>query len=143
MRNILVFGILFMLLSVYGYAQDYPLLIKPGETKTLTADSQALFVLQKSQMLAYQDSVNELDFARRKIELLNSENLLRSEKEQIYIRDTVIYSNLYHHYYSLWDSTDHKLEATEIKLAKVQHNKWNLGLSGMLIGVIATLLIVK
>ncbi len=124
-------------------AQNFPLLIKRGETKTLTADSQALFILQKVQMLAYQDSVNELDFARRKIELLNTENLLRSEKEQIYIRDTVIYSNLYHHYYNLWDSTDHKLEATEIKLARVQHNKWNLGLSGMLIGVIATLLIVK
>ena len=39
--------------------------------------------------------------------------------------------------------TDHKLEATEIKLVKAEHSKWNLGFTGMLIGVIATLLIVK
>ena len=44
--------------------------------------------------------------------------------------------------YKLWHH-QHKLEATEIKLVKAEHSKWNLGFTGMLIGVIATLLIVK
>ncbi len=142
-RSIVIL-LFFILITQTGIAQDYPILIKKGETRTLAApDSQSLFVLLKSQMLAYQDSINALDFARRRIELLATENALRSSKEQIYIRDTAIYGSLYHRYYAMWDSTDHQLEKTEIKLAKVQHNKWNFGLSGLLIGVIATLLIVK
>ena len=124
-------------------AQTYPMLIKAGETKQLTPTTESLFVLQTSQMKAYQDSVNELEFARKKISLLDKEIALQLEKEKILLRDTSIYADLYHRYYNLWDATDHKLEASEIKLARTQHTKWNLGFTGMLIGVIATLLIVK
>lgn len=133
----------FILITQFAIAQDFPIVIKPGETKSITSTTEALYVLLKSDMKVMQDTANELAFARKKISLLTTENSLQLEKEQIYLRDTTIYSNLYHHYYSLWDSTDHQLEATEIKLARVQHNKWNLGLTGMLIGVIATILIVK
>jgi len=139
----LIFTISFIVLGYISNAQTFPMLIKAGDTKQVAPATESVFVLLSSQMKSYQDSINELEFARKKIILLERENELQKEKQKIYERDTAIYGNLYRHYYSLWDSTDHQLETTEIKLIKVQHSRWNLGLTGMLIGVIATLLIVK
>ena len=123
--------ILIFLNSLVAFAQTqlFPMLIKAGETKSVTAPGEAVFVILDSQARINQDSMIELDFARKKITLLEKENSLQIEKQKIYERDTAIYSNLYHHYYTLWDSTDHRLETTEIKLVKAQHSRWNLGLS--------------
>ncbi len=144
MKIEIAFIVLF-LNSVFAFAQKqtYPMLIKAGESKLVTPDSESVFVWRISQVKTYQDSINELEFARKKITLLEKENALEKEKELIFARDTTIYSNLYHHYYTLWDSTDHRLESTEIKLIRAQHSRWNIGLAGVLIGVIATLLIHK
>ena len=137
--------LLFCLSSVIAFAQtqNFPMLIKAGETKQVSPTAESAIVLLGSQLKTYEDSLIELKYSRAKITLLEKENALQIEKQKIYERDTAIYANLYHHYYTLWDSTDHRLEATEIKLIRTQHSRWNLGLTGMLIGVIATLLIHK
>ena len=133
----------FCSLASFAQAQSFPVLIKAGETKQITPTTEGAIVLLNSDLKTYEDSIIELKFARKKITLLEKENELQVEKQKIYERDTTIYSNMYHHYYTMWDSTDRRLETTEIKLIKAQHSRWNLGLTGLLIGVIATLLIHK
>ena len=137
--------LVFCISTVIAFAQtqSFPMLIKAGETKQVSPTGESVLVVLGSQLKTYEDSLIELKFSRAKIALLEKENALQIEKHKIYERDTAIYGNLYRHYYTLWDSTDHRLEATEIKLIRTKHSRWNLGLTGMLIGVIATLLIHK
>ena len=136
-----LFVFLFLISIVIANAQDYPLEIKNGETLTVTAEDQSLWIITSSQM----DSVI---VTGEHLKICNEQNSLNLGKitkleairaEQVAIIDTL--KQGYEHYNGLWAECDRKLEKTEKEVVKQKRmHKW-FATGGLAAGIAVMLLI--
>ena len=138
----------FICFAQFSYAQ-FPLAVHPADSVLLNKDKKTICnVGDDTLMIIKKDMFKRMLKAGAENKLLEEELKLFLEKEvaynasiAAYKRDTTILSDLYHHYLTLWDITDKKLQEQEIKVVKEQQLKWNFGIAGLVIGVIACLVI--
>jgi hypothetical protein len=131
------------------YAQDFPIPVHPSDSALFNIKKKKICDTGNDTLWIVQDDMfNEMLKVGSKNKLLEEKLKIFIEKEAArdtiiaaYKRDTIIMSDLYHHYLTLWDATDKKLQEQEIKVVKEQQLKWNFGIAGLVLGVVACLVI--
>ena len=142
-------SISFLFVATFSNGQTFPLAVHPADSFLLNANKTKICTVGNDTLwIIKQNMFNKMLQRGLDNKLLEEELKLYLQKEisyhtiiDAYKRDTIILSDLYHHYLSLWEATDKKLEDSEIKLVKEQRLKWNVGICGVLVGVIACMLI--
>jgi len=132
-----------------SYAQEFPIAVAPSDSIMLNINKKQIHPVSNDTLWIVRDDMfNEMLKVGLKNKLLEEKLKIFIEKEAArdtiiaaYKRDTIIMSDLYHHYLTLWDTTDKKLQEQEIKVVKEQQLKWNFGIAGLVLGVVACLVI--
>ena len=128
-------------LPVFAFCQ-YPLPIYKGETKTIKAEQDTLWILTDAQLRAAVTKAKELKIANEQIQLLQSKTLItnniKTEKDSI----VSIMTRDRDYYKKYWQTTesDLKIVGTQLKRQKF-YNK--LTLAGIIVAFIAGIYIAK
>lgn len=141
MTRYLLFLFLFAFIKIGVSQSNYPVEIPVGQTETISASEQSLWVITNSQL----DSVI---VTAEYLKICNETNVEYQDKisklEKIRIEQITIIDTLqkgYDHYIELWQKCDMDLEATEIKVVKQKKlHKW-FASGGVAIGFLIALLI--
>ncbi|GAB4376155.1 MAG: hypothetical protein Kow0042_22150 [Calditrichia bacterium] len=113
------YAALFFILSLTPLLlAQYPQQILPGQTRTITAAEDTLWVIKKSEAIQAIKASRHLELADSMIVFLQLKcaklDTLRAEYEKI----AQLNREGYIHYRDLWEETDLKLEETEISLVR-------------------------
>ena len=120
---------------------SYPILLGPREMFTAPADQDTVFVLSRDQFSRAILAAESLGLADSTITVLETKAALLGKiiTEQRGIID--VRSEAYSHYRDLWDETDRDLEEAEVRVDKLERDRWRWSLvSAVVAGVTAFLI---
>lgn len=135
---ILRVAIFMILLSLFSTLRGQTI-IPPGQTRTITAEDEALMVVPRSQLSRALQHSLELELADSTIWLLQKkcdllQQVINRQKEVIRLQDEG-----YRHYRKLWEETDRRLETAELENVKWRQ-RWTITvLSGLTVSTVAVI----